>query len=128
MSLAPSEYFARNFYVGASFLRSSESALRHDVGVGRIMWGADYPHSEGSYPYTTLALRAAFGDCDPVEVVRMLETNAADLYGFELEALRPVGDRIGPTVAEVARPLEVEDYPTDSTCNAFDRHQVLRSW
>jgi hypothetical protein len=24
--------------------------------------------------------------------------------------------------------LAVEDYPTDSTCNAFDRHQVLRSW
>jgi len=35
---------------------------------------------------------------------------------------------IGPTVAEVATPLEVEDYPLDSTCNAFDRHQVLRSW
>ena len=42
--------------------------------------------------------------------------------------LRKVGDVIGPTVAEIATPLPVEDYPTDSTCNAFDRHQVLRSW
>ena len=50
MSLTPSEYFQRNFWVGASFLRPSESALRYDVGVDRIMWGADYPHSEGSYP------------------------------------------------------------------------------
>jgi len=128
MSLTPSEYFARNFHVGASFLRSSESALRYDVGVERIMWGADYPHSEGSFPYSTLALRAAFGGCDPAEVVRMVEVNAADLYGFDLEALRAVGDRIGPTVAEVAVPLEVEHFPTDSTCNAFDAHQVLRSW
>ena len=56
MSLTPSEYFQRNFWVGASFLRPSESALRYEVGVDRIMWGADYPHSEGSYPYTTEAL------------------------------------------------------------------------
>ncbi|HUA95330.1 MAG TPA: amidohydrolase family protein [Acidimicrobiales bacterium] len=128
MTLTPSEYFARNFHVGASFLRSSESALRHQVGVERIMWGADYPHSEGSFPYSTLALRAAFGGCDPAEVTKMVETNAAALYGFDLEALRTVGARIGPRVTEVARPLDVEDYPTDSTCNAFDRHQVLRSW
>ena len=128
MSLTPSEYFRRNFHVGASFLRSSESAVRHQVGVERIMWGADYPHSEGSYPYSTLALRAAFGGCDPAEVVQMVETNAARLYGFDLDALRPIGDRIGPSAAEVAVPLDVDDYPTDSTCNAFDRHQVLRSW
>jgi hypothetical protein len=58
----------------------------------------------------------------------MLEDNVASVYGFDLEALRPVGDRIGPTVADVATPLDVADYPTNSTCNAFDRHQVLRSW
>jgi predicted TIM-barrel fold metal-dependent hydrolase len=128
MSLTPREYFERNFYVGASFLRASESAVRHEVGVERIMWGADYPHSEGSYPYSRLALRAAFGDCDPIETAQMLESNAAALYGFDLEALRAIGNIIGPTVAEVATPLPVAQYPTDSTCNAFDRHQVLRSW
>jgi hypothetical protein len=92
------------------------------------MWGADYPHSEGSYPYSTEALRAAFGGCDPAETAQMLESNAADLYGFDLPSLRKIGDVIGPTVAEVATFLPVEDYPADSTCNAFDRHQVLRSW
>ena len=128
MSLTPKEYFERNFVVAASFLRASEAALRHDVGVQRIMWGADYPHSEGSYPYSREALRAAFGECDPAETQQMLESNAAELYGFDLEALRAIGDVIGPTVAEVATPLAVEHYPTDSTCNAFDRHQVLRAW
>jgi len=128
MSLTPREYFERNFLVGASFLRASESAVRHEVGVERIMWGADYPHSEGSFPYSRLALRAAFGHCDPVETAQMLESNAAQLYGFDLEALRAIGDIIGPTVGEVATPLPVIEYPTDSTCNAFDRHQVLRSW
>jgi len=128
MSMTPTEYFQRNVSVGASFLRASESALRHQVGVDRIMWGADYPHSEGSYPYSREALRAAFGTCDPVETQAMVELNAAERYGFDLEMLRTIGRRIGPTVAEVATPLPVEEYPTDSTCNAFDRHQVLRSW
>lgn len=58
----------------------------------------------------------------------MVETNAAGFFGFDLEVLRPVGDRIGPPVAAVAEVLAPEDYPRDSTCNAFDKHQVLRSW
>jgi predicted TIM-barrel fold metal-dependent hydrolase len=128
MSMTPTEYFHRNFWVGASFLRPSESPLRHDVGVDRIMWGADYPHSEGSWPYTTEALRAAFGGVPEDEVRRMVETNAASLYGFDLDALRAVGDRIGPAVDAVAQPLPPGDYPPDSTCNAFDTAQVIRAW
>ena len=128
MSLTPSEYFARNFWIGASFLRPSESPLRHLLGVDRLMWGADYPHSEGSWPHTTEALRAAFGGVPEEETRVMVETAAAEFYGFDLDALRPIGDRIGPLVEEVARPLAVEDYPADSTCNAFDTAQVLRSW
>ena len=31
----------------------------------------------------------------------MVESTAADFYGFDLEQLRPVGDRIGPAVADV---------------------------
>jgi predicted TIM-barrel fold metal-dependent hydrolase len=128
MSLTPSEYFQRNFWVGASFLRPSESELRYEVGVDRIMWGADYPHSEGSYPYTTEALRAAFAPCPPEETRRMLETTAAEVYSFDLDALRVIGDEIGPTVAEVLVPLDPSDYPRDSTCNAFDAEQIIKAW
>ena len=41
---------------------------------------------------------------------------------------REIGDRIGPTVAEVAVPLDPSDYPSDSTCNAFDAEQVIKAW
>ncbi len=128
MSLTPSEYFRRNFWVGASFLRPSESALRYEVGVDRIMWGADYPHSEGSYPYTTEALRAAFAPCPPAETRMMLETTAAGVYGFDLDVLRTIGNEVGPTVGEVSVPLDPADYPTDSTCNAFDAEQIVKAW
>ena len=58
----------------------------------------------------------------------MLETNAAHVYGFDLAALREIGDRVGPTVAQVLVPLDPGDYPTDSTCNAFDAEQVIKAW
>ena len=128
MKLTPTEYFQRNFWVGASFLRPSESVLRYEVGVDRIMWGADYPHSEGSYPYTTEALRAAFADVPPAETRLMVETPPAAVYGFDLAQLAPIGDRVGPTVAAVQQPLDPADYPADSTCNAFDREQVVKAW
>ena len=92
------------------------------------MWGVDYPHSEGTFPFTTEALRASFASCTPAETRQMLETTAAEVYGFDLEALRRIGDAIGPTVAQLQQPLAPDDYPANSTCNTFDREQVVRAW
>ena len=118
LSLKPSEYWARQCHVGSSFLRPSECPLRDQVGVDRIMWGSDYPHLEGTFPYTTEALRLTFADVDRAEVQSMLAGSAARVYGFDLEALAPLADRIGPEVFEVARPLE--DIPKDAVrCPAF---------
>jgi predicted TIM-barrel fold metal-dependent hydrolase len=128
LELTPREYFARNVWAGASFLRPSEAPLVADIGVDRIMWGADYPHSEGSFPHTREALRVAFASFPPDDVRAMVEANAARFYGFSLDRLRPLGDRIGPTVAEVGRPLDPDDYPVDSTCNAFERGLAIKSW
>jgi hypothetical protein len=50
------------------------------------------------------------------------------VYAFDLEALREIGDRVGPTVAEVQVVLDPSEYPSDSTCNAFDHEQVIKSW
>ncbi|HUY23387.1 MAG TPA: amidohydrolase family protein [Acidimicrobiales bacterium] len=128
MSMKPSEYFARNVWVGASFLRSSESALRPGFGPDRIMWGDDYPHSEGTWPFSREALRVAFAGEDPEVVQRCVGANAAALYGFDLDALAPLAARFGPLVDEIAVPIDAGDYPVASTSNAFDTTQVLRAW
>ncbi len=129
MAMKPSEYFARNFWFGASFLRPSEAPIAGDlVATDRVMWGADYPHSEGSLGFTTEALRAAFGGKPEAEARAMIETNAAAFFGFDLDALRAVADLVGPSPDEVAQPLDPAEYPTASTCNAFDTEQVMRSW
>ena len=120
MSLTPSEYFARQCHLGASFLPPTECAVRHDIGVDRIMWGTDYPHVEGSYPYTREHLRLTFAGLDPDEIQQMVGLNAAKLYGFDLEFLAPLAERFGPTKAEIAEPLAHEDVPEQALkCPAF---------
>ena len=47
--------------------------------------GGGNPHSEGSYPFTTEALRVAFADYAEPEVRAMVESTAASFYGFDLD-------------------------------------------
>ncbi len=70
------------------------------------MWGSDYPHDEGTHPYTREHLRARFGHLDPVEIKKLLSENVAKLYDFDLDALRPLADQFGPTVGEIATPID----------------------
>ena len=51
----------------------------------------------------------------------MLGTNAADLYGFDLAALKPLAEKCGPTVDEICRPLAEDEFPEKSHTNAFRR-------
>jgi len=120
LSLHPSEYWARQCYVGSSFIRRSEVAMRDLVGVGHIMWGSDFPHKEGCWPYSHEHLRLAFAGVDPSDVARMVGATAAKVYGFDLDALAPVAARIGPAVTAVDDPLPVSEIPAESLrCPAF---------
>jgi predicted TIM-barrel fold metal-dependent hydrolase len=100
------EYFHQNVWIGASFpQRSDVAAARSTIGIDRFMWGSDYPHDEGTYPYSTLALRQVFSDWDESELRKVLGTNAAELYDFDLQALDAAAAQVGPRVEEVAQPL-----------------------
>jgi predicted TIM-barrel fold metal-dependent hydrolase len=115
----PSEYYQQNVWIGSSFITPREVAMRHDVGVDKIMWGNDYPHREATFPYTRECMRHSFSDVDPVEVAAMVGGNAAKVYGFDLDLLRTVAVEIdAPTVAEIQVPLDV--IPEDATSNAFE--------
>jgi predicted TIM-barrel fold metal-dependent hydrolase len=114
LNLTPSEYFARNCHVGASLMMPADVDARYDVGVDTIMWGNDYPHHEGSYPYTKLAVRLLFSGLPEDEARKVLGTNAAEVYGFDLDALQPIADRIGPTVEEIAIPVSADELPANS--------------
>jgi predicted TIM-barrel fold metal-dependent hydrolase len=117
----PSEYMRTNVYYG-TFMTSHDIAARYEIGVDRMMWGADFPHHEGTSPFTTKALRANFAGLPEAEVRAMLTDTAVDVYGFDLPALEQVAARIGPTPAEVDVPLtadEIPRFPDESMCPTF---------
>lgn len=126
LSLTPAEYWARQCHLGSSFIRHMEVPLRHTVGVDRIMWGNDFPHLEGCWPFSTEHLRLAFADVEEPEVRAMVGENAAKLYGFDLDALAPIAAEIGPSIDEVAAPLEVDEIPEEGLrCPAFVAAKML---
>ena len=117
LSLSPSEYFARNVSVGVSFMPRCSVGARYALGVDRLMWGTDYPHDEGTTPFTLQALQSTFCDVPVDECRQMLGGNAARVYGFDVEALTPVAERVGPRLADVHTPLEA--VPAGTTSAAF---------
>ena len=114
MSLRPSEYWLRQCHVGASFLRPSEAARCRDIGIDNIMWGSDYPHIEGSHPHTREHLRLTFGLLPVDETVKLITTNAARLYRFDLEALAPLASAHCPTYAQVAAGIDYAEIPEEA--------------
>ncbi len=124
LSEPPSFYARRNCWYGASFPSPQDVKGREFVGVDRILWGNDYPHFEGCYPYSRENLCLAFSDVDPTEVRMMLGENAAALYGFDLESLRPAAEKLGITPEMVSVPLD--EIPADSACPTFQRARYER--
>jgi predicted TIM-barrel fold metal-dependent hydrolase len=117
LPMKPSEYFARNCYVGVSFPSPGESKAMRKVGLDRVMWGSDYPHHESTYPYTTEGLRLAFSDWEPDDVRQVTSRTASSVYEFDLDALAPIAAKVGPRVDEVKVPLD--EVPADSGSPAF---------
>jgi predicted TIM-barrel fold metal-dependent hydrolase len=100
------EYFAQNCHVGVSQPGPDDARARDILGNDKLMWGSDYPHDEGTFPYTREHLRQLFHDTPAEELQQLLAGNAADLYDFDLGALEPLAAQVGPTVSELARPLD----------------------
>jgi predicted TIM-barrel fold metal-dependent hydrolase len=122
---APSFYAKRNCWYGASFPSPAEIADRHKVGVERILWGSDYPHYEGTFPFTREALRLTFADVAPEETRAMLGENAAKLYGFDLDALAPIAERVGLLPEYVQKPLD--EIPEAATSPMLLRERFERA-
>ncbi len=111
--LKPSEYFARNCFIGASFPSPNEAAAIEELGWDKVMWGNDYPHNEGCYPYTKQALQRSFSSAAPENLKKVLTETAAEIYDFDLAALEPLAEQFGPTKSQVATPLaELPDSPS----------------
>jgi predicted TIM-barrel fold metal-dependent hydrolase len=107
----PSEYWASNCFNAGSFLARHEADLREKVGLRNLLWGSDYPHQEGTWPYTRLAMRKTFAGLPENDVRMILGENALRAYHLDPTVLRPIADRIGPSPEELAIPLDPSEIP-----------------
>jgi len=100
-----SEYFEQSCYIGVSQPTPADIRAAQRIGWHKVMWGSDYPHDEGTAPFTREHFRQVLAGLSPEQIQQFVGATAAEVYGFDLDALRPAAERFGPTVAEVARPL-----------------------
>ena len=57
---------------------------RELLGTDRLMWGSDYPHTEGTFPYSQQQITQDFAGVPESEVYQMAVSNAAGLYGLSV--------------------------------------------
>ena len=91
LPLKPSEYFRRQVFLGAGFTDADEVDVVDRLGADHLMWGSDYPHIEGTWPNSQQMLSQQFAGRSDLEVARLVGGNAADLYGFDKDALAKLG-------------------------------------
>jgi len=64
LSKLPSEYLHTNVY--ASFQHDRSAVLANTaMGWQNVVWGSDYPHTEGTFGHTQKTLHELFDDIDP---------------------------------------------------------------
>ena len=79
----PSDFFHSNVYL--SFQEDDVGIrLRDVIGVDRLMWGSDYPHSESTFPKSQEILDRILEGVPQEERAKIVGSNAAKLYNFEL--------------------------------------------
>jgi predicted TIM-barrel fold metal-dependent hydrolase len=114
----PSEYMRENVFLGASFTAPFEAqAAVRDGFATNLLWGSDYPHSEGTFQnlesdddgnMTRLSMRHAFAGLPFDDVRRMVGDNLVRVFGLDREELRKVATRIAaPTFAELTEAVDV---------------------
>lgn len=119
LPMSATEYFQRNVWVGVSQPSPEDAAVAARIGKEHFMWGSDYPHDEGTGPYTREHLRALFHATPEAELRPFLAGNAATLYGFDLDRLAPLAAKYGPTVEEIATPLDgLPNHPNEALLKA----------
>ena len=82
----------------------SHAAARHEIGVNKVMWGSDYPHPEGAWPWSRESLRRTCAAMPETELRSILGGNAVSCYGMDAAVLESAASRVGPTVAELTAP------------------------
>jgi hypothetical protein len=85
----PIEYFREHFSVMFWFERIAPTKLIADIGVNNVLVETDIPHPTCIYPGARERLAQVMSQLDPHTRRRVLQDNAAELYGLTLPSSEP---------------------------------------
>jgi predicted TIM-barrel fold metal-dependent hydrolase len=80
-TVRPSDLFQKHIW-GCFITDHYGVKNRHQIGVDKVTWECDYPHSDSFWPNSRKIVAEMFADVPDEEVHKMVETNARDLYRF----------------------------------------------
>jgi hypothetical protein len=101
--------------------------MRYEIGIDNMLWGNDFPHPEGTWPSSREWLRKTYHDVPIDETRRMIGEAAAEVFGFDLDRLRPTAERIGVTPASLGQ-TENDPEGADLTERWRAHREVGRHW
>ena len=86
--LTPTEIFHRNF--STCFIDDRAGIeLRHKVGIDRMTWECDYPHSDSTWPHSADLLAHSLEGVPDDEIDKITHLNAMKIYQFDPFSIRP---------------------------------------
>ena len=112
---------ATNVFNANSLLHRSPEETHTAVSLGyagNVMWGADYPHVEGTLTHpggpssTRVAMQLCFAGVPEEWTRRMLGGTAIDIYGLdEAEVAKVAASITAPTPEDLASPPAADEVP-----------------
>ncbi len=81
MKMKPSEYWRRQCKATFQF-DPIGTKLVDDIGVETLMWGSDYPHTDGVWPESSKYIEEQFAGLAPEIVHKITCENAGKFYGL----------------------------------------------
>jgi predicted TIM-barrel fold metal-dependent hydrolase len=86
--LNPSDIFHRNF--STCFIDDQAGIdMRHKVGIDRMTWECDYPHSDSTWPHSADLLAHSLVGVPDDEIDKITHLNAMRIYQFDPFKIRP---------------------------------------
>jgi predicted TIM-barrel fold metal-dependent hydrolase len=79
----PSDYFKAHGFASFQEDRVGISTAKEYGLLDNIMWADDYPHHEGTWPYSAQAIERTMGNLTDAERAKVLGENAQRLFGFD---------------------------------------------
>ncbi|MSQ71234.1 MAG: amidohydrolase [Betaproteobacteria bacterium] len=77
----PSFYYRRQLF--STFEDDRAGILTREIsGVENMLWGADYPHSEGVWPFSRKHIARDFADIPASDTRKIVHDNAVRIFGF----------------------------------------------